>query len=417
MLQFKDFLKENILTESEEDLDLLSEEAKPTKVSNDDKGKLHELLLAKYLHPNGQLPDHHRSESANLDHAGTPEQVHSRLANKIGGAAYNEIDNHARQTAEQIKKQLQADGHIDNDNRISHTFWTSNRDTADKAGDHEKTTGVKDLNSNADLILRITDKKGNVKHIGVSAKYGSQKPNYRNAGVDSMEKTAGLEKGTLTTHMDNHKKAMDELGHHGSADERTSQTKVDEMGLDAARELVAKHEKTLAGGGTLDKKERLMHQSAKAFVDGHDSLPQSERRAYLTHATGRAEEARRSSLDSRTKMARDFESGMKPKSSEELEKYVTDNVSPHTHIPHYVAHSKTRPDGSAESEVKPMHKIASEHLSQFEPGSLYVADGNSISTVIKGRSKKTGKPQNVATATMKNSSGVHKGVAGTFGLK
>lgn len=416
MLQFRDFLKENVLLESEEDLDLLSEEAKP-KISNDDKGKLHELLLAKYLHPNQQLPDHHRSESAHLDHAGTPEQVHQRLANKVGGAAYNEIDRHAQQTAAEIKKQLAADGHIDDDNRITHTFWTSNRDTPDKAGDHEKTTGVKDLNSNADLILRITDKKGNIKHIGVSAKYGSQKPNYRNAGLDSMEKTAGLQKGTLTAHVDAHKKNMDDLGHHGSADERTAQTKVDEMGLDAAREVVAKHEKTLAAGGKLDKKDKLMHQSAKAFVDGHDSLPKEKQRAYLTHATGRAEVARKSSLETRNKMARDFEGGMKGKSSEELEKYVRDNVSPETYIPHYVAHSKTRPDGSAESEVKPMHKIASEHLSQFEPGSLHVADGNSISTVIKGRNKKTKKLQNVATSTMKNSSGVHKGVAGTFGLK
>ena len=59
MLKFKDFIKEDFNTE-----DLLLE-AESSSVESDDKGKLHELLLAKYLHPEEKLPEHHRSFSDN----------------------------------------------------------------------------------------------------------------------------------------------------------------------------------------------------------------------------------------------------------------------------------------------------------------------------------------------------------------
>ena len=77
MLNFKSFLKEDLIKE-----DLLLE-AESSAVESDDKGKLHELLLAKYLHPEQRLPEHHRSESDNPDHAGTPEQVHKKLQDKM----------------------------------------------------------------------------------------------------------------------------------------------------------------------------------------------------------------------------------------------------------------------------------------------------------------------------------------------
>ena len=53
--------------------------------------------------------------------------------------------------------------------KVGRVFWTSNRDqihrkTGEKIpGDHYKTTGIHDPNSNADLILQITDKNG--KHL------------------------------------------------------------------------------------------------------------------------------------------------------------------------------------------------------------------------------------------------------------
>ena len=206
MLNFKDFIKE----------DLLIEKALSQDLESDDKGKLHELLLAKYLHPNQTLPEHHRSFSENDEHAGTPEQVHDRLMKKIGGAAYNEIDSHASQTARALKDDLEKHGHIGNGVHIGDVHWTSNPDKANVAGDHEKTTGVKDVNSNADLILTLKDKEGKtVGFHGVSAKYGSNEPNYRNPGLDSMEKTAGLQKGIMKSLTDEHHKHMEQLGYNG----------------------------------------------------------------------------------------------------------------------------------------------------------------------------------------------------------
>ena len=54
MLNFKSFLKE--------ETDILLEKALSQDLEYDDKGKLHELLLAKHLHSDKQLPLHHRSE-------------------------------------------------------------------------------------------------------------------------------------------------------------------------------------------------------------------------------------------------------------------------------------------------------------------------------------------------------------------
>ena len=55
MLNFRSFLKESTLLSEE----LLLEANHTKDVENDDKGKMHELLLAKYLHPDSTLPEHH----------------------------------------------------------------------------------------------------------------------------------------------------------------------------------------------------------------------------------------------------------------------------------------------------------------------------------------------------------------------
>ena len=101
MFTFKTFLKEQSITE-----ELLLEAAASASAANDDKGKLHELLLAKYLHPETRLPDHHRSESENDDHAGTPQQVHDRLNEKMGPAAMNEIRGHSKQSSQALHQYL-----------------------------------------------------------------------------------------------------------------------------------------------------------------------------------------------------------------------------------------------------------------------------------------------------------------------
>jgi len=156
--QFKSFLSEATLYE-----DYLMEAALSGGLSNDDKGKLHELLLAKHLHPDKQLPEHFRAEGPEAEekgHAGSPQGVHDKLMNKVGPEAYNEIDSHAKQTAKALTDEMKANGVTSNKAKIGSVHWTSNRDRPGAKGDHEKLTGVKDVNSNADLMLSLHDKNG-----------------------------------------------------------------------------------------------------------------------------------------------------------------------------------------------------------------------------------------------------------------
>lgn len=422
MLNFKSFIKEEILLEEEDEL--LLEAAASASAANDDKGKLHELLLAKYLHPESRLPDHHRSESENEDHAGTPQQVHDRLMNKVGGAAYKEIDSHAQQTAKSIKQHLTDHGHINNadGHHIGNVFWTSNADKPNTAGDHEKTTGIKDVNSNADLIVRLHDKNGKpVGHHGISAKYGSQEPNYRNPGLDSLEKMSGLASGTFAKHMDEHKKRMDDLRYSGSADNRNYQTKIDELastgGYGAVRDVWEKHQRVIDQGGKLKGKDKIMHANANDFIQAHDALPKKQQSEFIRKATWRASEARNSNVFARKQIAKDFHGALAQKKPEELAELIRTSVSPQTHIPHMVAHSKVKDDGSAESIVKPMHHIADDHLSQFDLSTLSPHVGNGTSVTLKAKHLKSGKMMNVALMNIKSSSGAHKGAVGTLKLK
>lgn len=424
MLNFKSYLKEEFIVDDVDfdDDDFLSEAAATKKTGSDDKGKMHELLLSKYLHPERRLPDHHRSESENEDHAGTPEQVHERLRKKIGEHAYTEIDNHAKQTADHVHKLLHSEGHVGKNEHISSVFWTSNPDKKTKAGDHEKTTGVKDLNSNADLIARIADKRGNVHHVGVSAKYGSQKPNYRNPGIEALENLAGLKSGATNKHMVAHKNTMDEHGYTGSADNRNYQTKVDEMvgkdGVDAVREEWAKHEAKRLSGKKLSDKETLMHKNAGEWLGEHDALKtKTKQAAFIAKAAARGAAARESNLEARKKIAKDLHSGFLKKSPEDHAEMIRNMVSPPTHIPHIVAHSKVQDDGSAISDVKPAHNLASEHFANFDMSTLKPHIGNSAAVVFKAIHKKTGKLSNVATINVKSSSGAHKGTVGAVTLK
>jgi len=345
------------------------EESATTSIENDDKGKLHELLLAKHLHHEGKLPSHHRSYSENEDHAGTPQQVHDRLKNKVGEAAYTEIDNHARKTAEAVRNHLIKRGHLGGKNGhvITDVHWSSNRDTENKPGDHEKTTGSRDVNSNADIILTTKNKRGKTVFHGISAKYGSQKqPNYKNSGLDSLEKQARQKQGTYTNLMKQHEKHMETIGYTGTKAQRHAQYKADKVSSDSA-------------------------------------------------AKKRVAEAEKSSLQSRTQMARLHEKGLSGMSDAELRTHISSQVSPKTKINHVVAHSLVnQKTGEATPVVHDADHIANDHLDHYE--NLHVKPGNGISADIYGTHKITGKVRKVASQVFKASSGPHKGVAGAFKL-
>jgi hypothetical protein len=370
----------------------LTEAAKPKALSSglgsDDKGKLHELLLSKYLHPKKQLPDHHRSESENPEHAGTPLQVHEKLFKKIGKEAYAEIDAHAKQTADTVLKHLKQQGHLDGDkgHKIETVHWTSNRDTHKKAGDHEKTTGIKDVNSNADLIITTRGKDGRKIHHGVSAKYGTEaEPNYRNDGVDSLETKAKMKKGHLDSIWKNHESEMEKLGYTGSKAQRHEQWK--------------KHNEILAA-------EKKAHKESGGKADQFKPKHKDAKLAYAAELSGQV---------ARQKMAREHEKAMSKMSDAEIREHIRHQVSAPTHHNHIVAHSHVQGNGSAKSIVSDAHHIADEHLNQYDK--IKVRKGTGISTDYVGIDKRTGKERVLASQIFKGSSGPHKGVAGAFKLR
>lgn len=346
--------------------EFLLEVAHTKSVSSDDKGKLHELLLAKYLNPKKELPEHHRAESENADHAGTPHQVHDKLKKKIGENAYHEIDRHAHQSAVALLKHLIETGAIKEGEHVGNVHWTSNRDTAKKHGDHYKTTGMLDPNSNADLIITKHDKHGNVTgYHGVSAKYGAVKaPNYKNAGLATLEKDAKLKPGTLKAIHDKHTESVERMGYRGTT---------------AQKHIQYKHDR-----------------------DSSDP-----------HEKKRANAAESSSLNHRTEIAKTFAHGLSKLSDKQLRELIKNNVAAKTVIQHTVVHSHVQDDGTAKSVIHNPDDHVIHHLSQFKD--LHVKH-QGTSAVIYG-TKENGKIGRVATQSFKGTSGPNKGFVGTFGLK
>ncbi len=409
--KFSAFLTEDFLVE-----------AASSSVASDDKGKLHELLLAKYLHPNQTLPEHHRSMSEIEGHAGTPTQVHDKLKAKIGEEAYNEIDSHAQSTAKALIDHLKKNGHISKDINIGDVHWTSNRDMPNKPGDHEKTTGVKDVNSNADLIATLKDKKGNiVGYHGVSAKYGTNKePNYKNPGMDTLEKMSGLESGTINKMMQKHHTDMEKLGYNGVVDDRHAKYKIDLMGPDKAKEEKARLDTLLKTGRKLSGKEKYLHSNLDTYLKAYKGT--SDKSGFLAAAKERVGTSEDSARGARAAVAKRITDSLDDKTKatgnqdKALRTMLKEHLSPPTVIPHTVAHSWVQEEGSSVPIVKNAESVANDHLDKFE--GLHVAkDKAGGSITIRGYNKATNKLTNVATYGLKSQSGPHKNINGTLVLK
>jgi hypothetical protein len=430
---FKNFLLEEYLNET------------VSAVSNDDKGKLHELLLAKHLSADKEekyLPQHFRAvseESQNAGHAGTPEEVHDRIREKIGEENYALIDAHAAKTAKAYKDKLKAEGAIGNDSHIGEIHWTSNRDTDKKPGDHERLTGVKDINSNADLIATFHDSKGNIiSRRGISAKYGSgEKPNYKNPGSASLEEMAGLRPGRIEEIMAPHHKLMENLGYYGSMKQRKSQYKVDALvakhGARHIRNIVAVADiakKNLEARKAVSREDQsLLREHAKElpymkqFLDAHDAHPDPQQ--FVQSARDRAEMAEKSKRNHLAIVGKELQQGIMqrigqtgeydPKSvSKQLWEVIRNNVSPKTVIPHDVVHSWAQPNGDVEPIIKNSRNIADDHLHKFE--NLHVASDSRSNLIIRGTHKASGQVRSVATFGLKTQSGPHSSVLATLKL-
>ena len=379
MLSFKQFIIfEEYLLEAKK-----QSSASSSSVANDDKGKLHELLLAKHLHKNGELPEHFRSDSKK--YRGTPESIHDKLEKKLREehpGAYEEIDRHAKQTAEAIKKHLAASGHLTDDHEIHAVHWTSNRKDA------EKLTKIKNPNSNADLIITTKHKKtGETKYIGVSAKYGGLKnPNLKNPGLKDLEKQAGQSKGTYTKLFKDHRDRMKKLGYTDTVEKN--------------HELWKQHNAIL-------EKEKEEH---KASGGKEENFVPKSKEAQMAH------EAIKSSLETRKEIGRLHREGLSKKSDSELRDHVKSLVSPDTKFHHIFAHSHVQNDGSAISRIKDADTLANNHLSKFR--NLRVGSPEGIGYNIVGTYHNPGHPEHgkekiILHGGIKNTSGPQKGIAGT----
>jgi hypothetical protein len=415
MLNFNKFLKEQVL----------NEEAATADLESDDKGKLHELLLAKHLNPEknengeGKLPLHHRSESENPDHSGSPQQVHDKLRAKVGEAAYQEINNHAKQTAAGVMEYARNNKLIPDGHEVESVHWTSNRDMPNKEGDHEKTTGIKDTASNGDLILTTRHKKDhNQKHyIPISAKYGQEEePNYANKGLDSLAKEANLKSNTFTDIAKNHDDAMEGIGYSGPKTEKHAQYKIDKMGVQKARAEHAKLE-TKRQAGKLNPKDATMHKILSANIAQWDKN-KSKENAFEAAGKTRAAAAEQSSLEARKQMARAHEQAFNgPDTTEndkKLREFIRNQVAPPTHFRHIIAHSHVQDDGSAVSHINEPQHVVNNHLSQYS--NLKMRKGNGITSDIVGTDK-NGKEVVIGRQGFKGVSGPHRGIAGFFKLE
>lgn len=227
----------------------LAEAAKPAKPKkekafniNDAKGKLYEILSGSHLiHGTHKSSAPNKFLSSYRDEEGkSPKEVHDYIKNKLDEThpgMYHQINKHAADAAEHMKKQLSADGH----HTIHEGAWTS------QSGDHHKFTGQHDANSDADVMV-----KTNKGPIGVSMKYGTNKDmNLRNNGLESLEKMAKLKDNELTKARSHHQSALEHLDiqsheqYKKMRDEGTPQEKkvaaaADDSALNTQREM-AKH--------------------------------------------------------------------------------------------------------------------------------------------------------------------------------
>ena len=431
ILQFKNFLIEEYLIESS------------TEISNDDKGKLHELLLAKHLHPTGNLPEHFRAtseESKAKGHAGTPMEVHDRIRERIGEEAYKQIDQHAKDSSNAFKKNLKDRGILDKDTTIGNVHWTSNPDKEKSAGDHEKLTGVKDVNSNGDMILSLHKHGKLVGYHAISAKYGvTKEPNYKNQGSASLEDMAGLRRGRIEEIMQPHHKLMETLGYRGTAEQRKRQYKTDALvskeGIDKVRDIAKKGNKIktkIDSGKPLTPEEGSHFKKhgeeltyLNEFINGHDSLHEHQRDEFLQKSKERVATAESSKKQHLNMVAKELQHGLMRKIGQEGEydkkvvgkqlwSMIKDRVSPNTVIPHTVVHTLVTNEGKAEPSVNDMKNIADDHLYKFE--NLHVANDVKSGIVIRGTHKASKLPRNIATFGLKTQSGPHSSVLSTLKL-
>ena len=321
-------------------------------VSNDDKGKLFEILHAKHIHPEIKLPTHYRDEEGK-----SPEEVHNSIKGRISKQEYVTIEGHARDSAANMREHLRGQGH--NPNHITHVAWTSNGAT-----DVKKFTDKDDPHNDSDVMYRFKHPKtGKVTHAGVGLKYGSQKePNLRNPGLDSLERMTGAK--TLVSRFEKHKKNIKALGYTGTAGENHAKWKT---------------EKTSKRGKAADQSK--LETTRGIAKDMHAAFAGKSSSELMTYVRG--------IVSPRT---------------------VHPTYRMHTRTAH------NEPGASASHHIDEPSKDIEQHLSQFSELMVDKKHPGGISVVIRGKRKGDGKVVPVLTHAVKGVSGPMKGLAATTKL-
>jgi hypothetical protein len=443
MLNFKSFLKESV-NPIQQLWEELLREAKATS-ENDDMGKLHELRWMYHASheddKHKQLPEHHRSEGKEDPlHNGSPEAVHRNILSRMDPAKADLIDRGSKASADAWRKKYLKPG-----DKVSRVFWTSNRDQVHKKtgqpipGDHQKTTGIHDPNSNADSLVEITRKDGTKVWHGPSLKVGKQEPNLSNPGIDSLEKMSGHEKNHFSDMETPHLNHV--INKHGyspkSREDRHAQWKIDTLatseGPDAVRKNLEDIQKRRASGEKIELKERKYEEHGNAFLNAHDGIKsEKQKNEFLATAKHRAQSAVDSYKQVRQDIATKISDGLSKQvkigpngehDDSELRNTLSRSFSPQTKIKHSIVHTKLDGKGGFESHVADQDTYASAHFNRFK--NLHVSSGDGISTYIKGHlldektgevvKDKKGKPKimNVAQINVKGNSGPMNNIVGS----
>lgn len=393
----------------------LSEASKDEEADNDTMGKLHEILFAAHVHGGVDEKGNIKRFPEDTRPAGKKaKDIHSALVKKIGGVNsehYKRVNAAAKQTAELWKKK-----HIPKGHEVHVSHWSS------QPGDHERITGIKDSESKADVIISSKDKNGKLHHHPVSLKYTKSDPNLANNGLEKISTEAGIaksEKG-LADHWKEH---MDRTAEHhtGSGEERSSQYKVDAVARDAAAKgqdphsaIKASHDKLLAKQkkeGGLNAKYQKRLNAHKQWLDSHDK--EQDKESFIKNTIKRADAADQSKGEALQKIAATTANSYNIKGDAHIRGSLIKLSTPHTVLPHSIAVSYTKDDGSSTPFTSNEHSFAHDHLHQFEHLTA-THQGNGV--VFYGKHKQTGKTTRVGTLNFKGGNGPYEGANSTLVL-
>lgn len=315
---------------------LIEAKVKPisTKNPSDSYGKIHEILVGKHLN-NGSFPEDYRVEGKR------PVDIHNAHAVARFGKKfeshdkYKKMDKAAAEVADKIKTHLSGKHSI----KPSRTAWTSQK------SDHQSETGVVDPLNKADLIVTGSHKGDHKtgKKAAISLKYGELKStNYSNPGLKTL---GGLSGKDLTVHQESHRTLLKKLGNPSHEEYKVHKKKAE-----------------------IEASSKKMTQNVAAdFAAGVKNKYKTDNdlKAYVKRSVGASGHT---------------EGG--------------DEISGKTHLPHVIAKTKVKSDGSHEHTVIGATDHVHNYLSHFKDLHVSHKPGQS-SVAVFGTHKGTGKKMEV----------------------